>query len=368
MDASKSGKFKTGFLFILLITGGISIILSLNASLYQQTIAKVTEVTIRSQETVMNEHQTAEKMTVQDINVLILNGKNKNKSYQFSHTYSASQITQQPIHSSDTLFVKLKNGNITFIDFKRDTSLLILMTLFAILLFFVMRERTFMTLLSLCINGTLFAGLLLIYKNSPANSLVPLFLIFIPISVGTSLLITGRWRQKTKLTILASIISTYVTFFIGWFVITLFRHQGLRYEEMELITRPPQTLFLASLLLGSLGGVMDIAMTLSAALYEIHGLQPQLTMTELKKSGYAIGKDILGPMTNIMVFSYLSGAIPLIIIFLRNQMSFTYTFSIVLSLEMARALIGSIGIILTIPITIHLLLFIHQKWGLRHDC
>lgn len=367
MISSKVLNFKNSWLIILLLIGSISIGLSLTPALYHQTIAKVSSVKISQRNTVLDEHQNTEKIVSQEINVTILNGKNKYKKFQFLHTYSSSQITQQPIHTSDYLFVNLKDDQITFIDFKRDTALLLLITLFSLLLFFVMQKRAFATLLSLCINGALFASLLFIYKKSPAHLLVPLFLIFVPISIGVSLFITGGRTQKNALTILASILSTYLTFFIGWIVITLFNHQGLRYEEMELITRPPQTLFLASLLLGSLGGVMDIAMTLSSALYEIRRLQPQLTNQELKKSGYAIGKDILGPMTNIMIFSYLSGAIPLMIIFLRNQMSFTYTFSIVLSLEMARALVGSIGIVLTIPITIHLLLFIHQRWGLSYE-
>ncbi|MBU5904915.1 YibE/F family protein, partial [Vibrio cholerae O1] len=57
-------------------------------------------------------------------------------------------------------------------------------------------------------------------------------------------------------------------------------------------------------------------------------------------------------MTNILLFSYLSGALPMFLIFLKNANTVTYTISMNWSLEMARALTGGIGIVLTIPITI----------------
>nr|WP_237301612.1 YibE/F family protein [Vagococcus penaei] len=141
---------------------------------------------------------------------------------------------------------------------------------------------------------------------------------------------------------------------MGYLVITLLGHQGLHYEQMELITRPPQIIFLSSLLIGCLGGVMDIAVTITAALTEVKKHQPKISKAQLIQAGKSIGQEITGPMTNIMIFSYLSGAIPLIIIFLKNKMSFNYTFSIVLSLELARALVGSIGIVLAVPLTIYL--------------
>ena len=97
---------------------------------------------------------------------------------------------------------------------------------------------------------------------------------------------------------------------------------------------------------------MDVSMTIISSLLEVSQNNPNLSNASLKKAGQRIGEDIMGPMTNIMFFSYLSGSIPLVLIFLRNGMSFGYTFSIVLSLELARALVGSIGIILAIPISI----------------
>ena len=63
----------------------------------------------------------------------------------------------------------------------------------------------------------------------------------------------------------------------------------------------------------------------------------------------------MGTMTNILLFSYLAGSLPMMLIYLRNANTITYTISMNWSLEIARALIGGIGIVLTIPVTILLM-------------
>ena len=78
-------------------------------------------------------------------------------------------------------------------------------------------------------------------------------------------------------------------------------------------------------------------------------------------AGRHIGQDIMGTMTNILLFSYLSGSLAMVLIYLKNANTFTYTISMNWSLEMTRALTGGIGIVLTIPITIGLMVTIF-KW------
>ena len=82
----------------------------------------------------------------------------------------------------------------------------------------------------------------------------------------------------------------------------------------------------------------------------------------LKTSGLEIGKDIMGTMTNILFFAYISGSIPMLILYLKNASPLMFTLSMNLSLELARALAGGIGIVLTIPIGLYTsLFFINRK-------
>ena len=105
---------------------------------------------------------------------------------------------------------------------------------------------------------------------------------------------------------------------------------------------------------------MDVAITISSGMYEILQRTPNISLSRWALAGRNIGQDIMGTMTNILLFSYLSGSLPMFLIYLK-MLTFTYTISMNWSLEIARALTGGIGIVLTIPITISLMVM-WMKW------
>ena len=97
-------------------------------------------------------------------------------------------------------------------------------------------------------------------------------------------------------------------------------------------------------------------------MYEIYQRTPDISLQRLAVAGRRIGQDIMGTMTNILLFSYLSGSLPMLLIYLKNDNTFTYTISMNWALEITRAISGGIGIVLTIPITITLMsLFIKLR-------
>ena len=117
-------------------------------------------------------------------------------------------------------------------------------------------------------------------------------------------------------------------------------------------------MFLAGLLIGSLGAVMDVAITMTSALFS---MQHTATLQEIKQAGQTIGKDIMGTITNILFFAYVSGAIPMMLLYFKNGLPFGYTLSMNLSLEVARALAGGIGVVSTIPISIYVSLWLMKR-------
>src|SRR5699024_6650990 len=153
--------------------------------------------------------------------------------------------------------------------------------------------------------------------------------------------------------------------------IWLTSENGLHYEGMQFLTRPYKLVFLAGLFIGSLGAVMDVAISISAALFELYHNNKDISVKALRTSGIGIGRDIMGTMTNILFFAYISGTIPSLILYLKNFSPLGFTLSINLSLELTRALAGGIGIVLTIPIGLYttiffiLMLVIGGKKGVR---
>lgn len=321
---------------------------------YPEPIGKITHIVSTDTQESVDSHNNKETLTTQTIQLTLLSTKHRHKQLTLQNTYSQSGIKDQHYKTGDLVFLSIKNNDLsqaTIIDSKRDTGLSILVLCFVLLLLIIGRKSGTASLLGLILNTGLFYGLLIIYEKVNSHSLIWLCLLFFPLIVTSTLLISNGWNKKSLVSIFTTLVSTLITFLIGVSVIVLLNHKGLRYEEMELITRPQHTLFISSLLIGTMGAVMDISITLSTSMNEIVQRQRDISASSLYQSGIQVGSDVIGPMINIMFFSYLSGSIPLILIFLRNDMSFNYTFPISLSLEMTRALIGSIGIVLTIPIT-----------------
>lgn len=180
----------------------------------------------------------------------------------------------------------------------------------------------------------------------------------------TLLLITG-WHWRTLVTIISTLLGTFLCIGITYGVIQATDGAGMKFETMSFLTLPPKTIFLASVIVGSLGAVMDVAITIASGMYEILRRSPNIEMSRWALAGRNIGQDIMGTMTNILLFSYLSGSLPMILIYLKNANTITYTLSINWSLELSRAITGGIGIVLTIPLTIILMQLVFKLRGVK---
>ena len=130
---------------------------------------------------------------------------------------------------------------------------------------------------------------------------------------------------------------------------------------MSFLTRPYEMVFMAGLFVGSLGAVMDVAITMSSSIFGLYEKDNNISTKALTKSGLEIGKDIMGTMTNILFFAYISGSIPAIILYIKNHTSLSFALSMNLSLELARALAGGIGIVLAIPIGLYTSIYLCES-------
>jgi uncharacterized membrane protein len=108
----------------------------------------------------------------------------------------------------------------------------------------------------------------------------------------------------------------------------------------------------AAIVIGAVGAVMDVAMSIASSLGELHSKAPALSAKGLFSSGIAIGRDMMSTMANTLVLAYIGSSLATVLLLL------TYTNSIqgLLNIEMIvtellQAIIGSMAILLTIPLT-----------------
>jgi len=113
-----------------------------------------------------------------------------------------------------------------------------------------------------------------------------------------------------------------------------------------------RALIFAGIIIGAVGAIMDVAVSISSALWELKTQAPKLTFSKLYNSGINIGKDIMGSMTNTLVLAYIGSSLTVILLLIVFSGSFNELFNReMVIVELLQALIGSLGILLTMPLT-----------------
>lgn len=118
----------------------------------------------------------------------------------------------------------------------------------------------------------------------------------------------------------------------------------------------------AGIVIGAVGAIIDVAVSMSSALWELKEQAPELKRSDILKSGMNIGKDIIGATTNTLVLAYVGGSLSSILLLLVYTGSLTDLLNRELVVvEILQALIGSLGILLTMPLTALICAVLYSK-------
>jgi len=338
-----------------------------NHNLYSRPIAQIISANQEDSKQVTDEYGNTDEKYTQSLTAELKNGKHAGKQIDLTNEYSFSGAYDNAFTSGDEVFVKLDENKSDSGDFagditgvKRDKYVMIMAWVFTLALVLVGKMQGLFTTVSLAFNIILLSFALDLYVKLGMN-LIWISILLVILFTIVSLLLVNGWNEKSFAAIIATLLGTFVSVGVVYVVMLLTSEEGLLYEEMQFLTRPYTLVFLGGLLIGSLGAVMDVAISISAALFELYETNKQISMKALTASGYDIGKDIMGTMTNILLFAYISGSIPILIVYFNNHSPLGFSLSINLSLEIARALAGGIGIVLTIPIGLYVTIFFIQR-------
>ncbi|WP_345913325.1 YibE/F family protein [Bacillus velezensis] len=347
---------------------GSLIFVTHNASFYERPIAKVTKTTLEHQSDVQDMHKNKDKIFNQTITARLENGSQKGQLIHLSNQYSSSGANDQKYSIGDEVFVSIDKGKPSnkdisgsIIDKKRDKQLLLIAWVFIFTLLIVGKKQGFFSIVSLMFNAVLLSFALDLYRKHPNIGLIFICGICILIFTVISLLLVSGFHAKTYAAIAATLAGTFVSLLITYLVMLATGEKGLRYEEMQYLTRPYHTVFMAGVFIGSLGAVMDVAITMTSSVFGLYEENKSISLQALKRSGMEIGKDIMGAMTNILFFAYISGSIPMMLLYLKNDSPIGFTLSMNISLEIARALAGGIGIVLAIPASLYASIFFIKR-------
>ena len=236
----------------------------------------------------------------------------------------------------------------------RSNVLIALATLFSALLIYVGRKKGFYSLVSIALTCVL-----IFYALSPMilfglNPVFAMILICLASTAVTMYLVGGFNRKSTSATLgcLLSILFASVLAFLTVKVACL---TGFSDESsMFLYSAHPELNFVAlsisMIILATLGAVMDVAMSIASTINEIFEVDSSKNSKELFISGMNVGRDIIGTMANTLILVYLGSSLPMLLLASNINVQKFINLNQVVT-EISSALIGSIAIIVCVPIT-----------------
>jgi uncharacterized membrane protein len=111
-------------------------------------------------------------------------------------------------------------------------------------------------------------------------------------------------------------------------------------------------LVLGGIVIGALGAIDDMTVTQASAVWELRAAHPGISRRELLAAGLRIGRDHVASTVNTLVLAYAGASMPLLILFVLSEQSVgTVANGEVLATEIVRTLVGSIGLVASVPIT-----------------
>jgi Predicted multitransmembrane protein len=348
------------FIIAAVLTAGVIAVFH-NYNWYDTPIIKIKSVENSANPAKGN---AREKYYDQTMTGKIMNGEHQGQTLTLKNEYSLSGVLSDRYKTGNELFVKLdRDGNggfsATILGMKRDKYMAVLLALFIFLMVVVTSRKGFFSILSLAINiAVLWCALNLNYNGHNILMISNFLVVFFTL---VSALFIGGLKKITYITILSTLAALCLTMML-FHIVSAFT-AGVDYTYMEYIAGQNNLseLFLSQMLLGGLGAIMDVAITEASAINELIDKDLDITTKELVRSGREVGHDIMGTMINVMLFTYVCGIIPLIMLKMKNNISLHTIILWQIPMELYRFLIGSIGILLTIPISIFVSILLFRK-------
>lgn len=242
-------------------------------------------------------------------------------------------------------------------DYHRAPTIYILLFVFLIAFLVLGGKTGLKALAGLIVTVLLIAYILLPFSLAGVYPLVTAIFICLIATISSLLFICGPTR-KAGAAIFGTVGGVLIAGLVSLLVIKYAALTGLSSEEAQILrgsmlNQKPvfyQGLLAAGMLVGALGVIMDVAISIASSVYEMATVNKALNRSELYKSGMNIGKDIMGTMTNTLILAYAGGTLPLLL--LVSQMPSNKLLNLdLLATEIASSLSGALGLILTIPLT-----------------
>ncbi len=288
-----------------------------------------------------------------------LRGKTLDAVQEIDRSYAFSP---RQVEENDKILIDsyTQNGQQKFYfgDFIRITPLLWLLLVFCILIVVFSKMQGLKTVVSLGFTCLAVFTVLIPAILNGHNIYLWSILVCVFITVMTLAIISG-FSTKSLCAGIGCVCGVLCAGLITLIMDKFLNMTGLIEEEsiylVQLYPDNPinlKAIIFAMIIVGAVGAVMDVSMSISSSLYELRLKSPDIRPKELMKSGFTIGRDMMGTMANTLVLAYIGSSLTSVLLLVAYNAGIEQVVNRELIIaEILQALAGSMGMLLTLPLT-----------------
>ena len=316
----------------------------------------------------------------------ILSGQFRGETVQVNNIWTGRAFGDRVLHKGEVLFLDIplrdptrpKIDTVSIREYFRTPFLLYLAGALGILMVLVAGMKGVRAILTLFVTAFTVIYLLVPLTISGYNPIAVALLIATFLTFATFLLITGF-----SFKVISGVLGTLGGLAAVGILSVLSQHAmvltGLAQEFgfLELgiaLWRTPAShhwnftgILSAGIILGAVGAMMDVSMSISSSVHEVKQVNPNITVRQAIRAGLNVGRDIMGTMADTLIFAYL-GAHMMTMLLPRidfPEVGILYPFLRLVNDEatavaIVQAVVGTIGLVLTVPIAASVAGFLTQ--------
>ncbi len=241
----------------------------------------------------------------------------------------------------------------------------------AVLLLFLMiifgGKKGFISYLTLFLNfAILIISIVLIIFGVPIYVVTFFFCIIIG---ACNLFVLNSYNVKTQAAFISTIVTTILLTTLIYLSVYFGHLQGFSTEQQDEtyvysmnIGIDMVQFMVFTIILAVIAAVIDLTITISSPIYELHQVNPTLTQYELFQSGMRVGREILATSTNTIYLAFFGGQLALFIWFFKLKYSFGHIInSKIFAQEFISIILGGIAVAISIPITAWITAFLIKR-------
>ncbi|MEI7497985.1 MAG: YibE/F family protein [Candidatus Falkowbacteria bacterium] len=311
----------------------------------------------------------------QNLELVGLDGAYIHKTLEYNGIGQIDAIKKNIYHAGDRVLVVASSDDVGHInyyitDYVRTDAIWWLGGIFIAILLLIGGWKGFRSLLSLMLTFVVMMWYI-VPQILDGSDPVIVTTIGSLVILGAIIYVTEGFKREAHVGVLAIFISLMITIGFSYAFINLAKLSGLATEESSFLLGLGvgeinfQGLLLAGMIIGALGVLDDVVIAQVATVKEISAANINQSRWDVYKRAHAVGIAHISSMTNTLFLAYAGASLSLLILFSSGQSGFANWHQAInnemLATEIVRTLVGSIGLVLAVPISTGLALWLIKK-------